>query len=183
MPASVSSADLWAGLSELRLDLDEGRRFRHISAEGGVNFRISDEDGWQVTCESAEAFFAAGGVLKQVIGRGKVHVADQGRTLTCNRVQLFFETRDGSQRPYLARAVADHNVTLDFGTERRLRASGDRLQWDPDADTFVLTGDPHASLIRDDVHLTHERMILDRQSGELSLPRGKTPVRIRASSR
>ncbi len=169
--ADVSGALLKS--NELRLHFDEERNLRHIWAEGSVYFAPPQEGAWEMQSDSAEAVFAGGNQLRQVIARQNVKVRDERRRLQCRLLQLFLEPAEGQQEPELQRAVAQDDVHLSYEDEERLEAGGDRLEWDRTTDTYVLTGEPDAYMRSGQLVFRNETILLDRTTGRLILPRGE----------
>ncbi len=165
---------------ELRLDFGEGGELRHASAQGAVHFAATQERAWELNSQSAEAIFAAGSVLRQFIARGEVEVLDQSRALYGQRVQLFLEAVPDQDQPVMSRAVAEQDVWVWYQERKeRLEAGGDRLEWDRDSDTYVLTGDPNAYIKRGETQSENWKIILQAESGKMTLPAGEKPVTTR----
>ncbi len=161
---------------ELRLNLDEDGQLRHITARDEVFFSDA-EGGWEVKAESAEAVFAAENALRQLIARGDVRVTDESRSLYGRRVTLFLSEDAELNQPVVTRAVAEGEVWVWYQEpEERLEAGGDRLEWQRDTDTYLLTGDPYAYLRRGDMKTQNWKIFLDRTTGRLTLPPGDRPV-------
>ncbi|KPK59726.1 MAG: hypothetical protein AMK73_08465 [Planctomycetes bacterium SM23_32] len=162
---------------DLKLDFDDARNLRHIWAEGNVRFAQQREGAWQLECDSAEAIFAAQSELREVIARSSVEVRDERRVLTSQLMQLFLGKVEGEPQPVLQRAVWQEDVLISYVQDERIEGAGDRLEWTRDDDTYVLTGDPQASLRRGALMVLNDKILVDRPSGRLSLPPGARPVR------
>jgi len=163
---------------QLRLDFDEARKLRHARAQGNVSFMTKTEGAWQLAAGTAEAVFAGSNQLRQVIARDGVRVTDQSRTLTSESLQLFFKTAPAQGGPTLERAIADSNVRVTYRGELDIDAGGDRLEWNAETDTYALSGDPCAYMRQGNVKTENSEILLDRQSGRLTLPPGARPVRV-----
>jgi len=154
----------------LRLEFNDARELRHVTAEREVEFQTVGEIAWQLKAGSGEAVFAPGSVLKQVIARKNVEVSDANRTLKSQRLSLFFDQAEDDTQPVLSRAHASGDVSIDYGQERKVRAWGDDLKWDAQADVYCLTGRP-ARLEREGMTpIETDRFFLHRPTGNRSAP-------------
>jgi lipopolysaccharide export system protein LptA len=178
--ADVPGAELSS--DELRLDFEQTGQLHHARAQGNVLFVSRGKDGWQMSSQSAQGVFAAGNVLRQFIARGEVEIIDKSRALYAERVQLFLEQLEGREQPVIDRAVAERDVWVWYEQEERLEAGGDRLEWERETDTYVLTGDPHAYVRRGNIRTQNWKVMLRRASGEMELPPGDRPVTITVES-
>jgi lipopolysaccharide export system protein LptA len=160
---------------ELSLDFSEGRELRHINARGAVKFTTAGERPWQLTAESGEGIFAPGSRLRQVIAKKNVEVKDQQRRLRSELLTLFFEEKEETGKARLERAVAQKKVEVRYEGEEDLRASGQRIEWRRETNKYRLSGAP-ARVIRQKVSIKGENIIIDRQSGHISMPRGDRPA-------
>lgn len=160
----------------LRLDFNEERELRHINCIENVHFRSVGEQPWTLEARSAEAIFAPGSVLSQIIARDDVVVHDAQRRLRSQFLTLFFRRQKGTDQQALSRAVARRNVRVRYTGDTDLNATCERLDWDAESDRYRLTGDP-ARLTKEDMELDGETIVVDRRSGRVSLPGGKTPGR------
>jgi len=171
--ASFSGTELEC--RSLRFEFDEGRKLRHVSAEGPLAFASGGESPWKLEAGSAEGVFAPGGVLAQVIARKDVTVRDAERTLRTKLLKLFFEPGEDGQGTTLVRAEASGEVRVKYGAQTNVSGSGDGLSWQVESDTYVLTGQP-AVAQRGGVAVKGDRIVIERQSGVISIPRGEEPV-------
>ncbi len=177
--AGVAGAALESNV--LKIDFDQSGRLQHVSAQEEVVFTAgSEEPPWRVQSNSAEAVFASESVLKHLIARGDVQIARPNHALNAGRVQIFLQQVEGQEDPVVSRAVADENVWVWYEQEERLEAGGDRLEWDKDSDTYVLTGDPNCYVRRGDVRLQNWKIIVDPASGRASAPAGERLTTTRA---
>ncbi len=166
---------------KLRLDFNARRELRHLNAKGKVRFVSTGKQAWKMKAEFAEAIFAPGSVLSQIIARDNVVVRDKNRRLKSEFLILFFQEQSGGkgQGQSLKRALARRNVRVRYQGEdegeEKLRASCDRLDWDAESDKYRLKGDP-AELEKGKMQMDGENIIVDRGSGHVSLPGGDTPA-------
>ncbi len=160
----------------LRLLFDQGGQLRHTAARGNVFFAAGGESGWELKSESAEAIFGTGNVLRQFIARDDVEIIDPDQRLRARRAQFFLASVEGREEPVITRAVAEGDVWVEYRKKEQLEAGGDRLSWDRETDTFVLTGDPYAYVKRDNVKTQNWKITLDGGTGQMSLPEGDRPV-------
>ncbi len=169
--------------SRLRMDLDENRQLRYLNAEGKMLFVAPGEYGWQLSADNASAVFASGGQLDHLIARTGVKVIDAERRLMAEQLRLFFAFNPSTGANTLTRALAREKVMVWYeeGAER-LHARGDELQWTSSDDRYELKGKP-AALSRDGIAIEGEYIVIDRSSGEVSLPRGSSPVETRIQNR
>ncbi len=171
--AGFSQATLNCG--QLRVDLDENRQLQYLNATKGVNFVSPGEEGWQLSADNVLAVFGTEGRLDHLIARTGVEVVDSARRLASEQLRLFFAYNPADGTNDLQRAAARDNVMIWYeeGTQR-LHARGEELLWSEAEDKYELKGTP-ASLSRDGVAITGEMIVIDRRSGQVSLPRGTTP--------
>ncbi len=158
----------------LRVEFDETKELRRINADGDVGFGASGENPWRLSASTAEAIFAPGSILHQLIARKDVEVQDAERTIKCQLLKLSLECAEGSTRPALSGAVATTDVVISYRGESELQALCDRLDWDSKADTYTLIGKP-AEVRRGGVRMRAKLIFLDRKSGDWSLPKGAEP--------
>jgi lipopolysaccharide transport protein LptA len=160
----------------LRLDFNEDRELRHVNCKQDVTFRSGGERSWTLQSNSAEAIFAPGSVLSQIIARDDVLVEDANRRLRSQFLTLFFRRQKGAEQQSLSRAVARKNVRVRYTSDTDLKAFCERLDWNAETDRYRLTGDP-AQLAQEDMQIDGETIIIDRRSGRVSLPGGGAPGR------
>ncbi|MFW6457345.1 MAG: LptA/OstA family protein, partial [Planctomycetota bacterium] len=158
----------------LRLDFDENRELRHLNAKKNVRFVSTGKQEWEMEAESAEAIFAPGSVLSQIIARDDVMVRDDIRRLNSDFLVLFFQKKQEEEEQTLERAVARKKVRVRYRGEEDLEAKCAKLNWDAESDTYRLFGDP-AELSKGDMEMDGEKIMIDRTSGNVSLPGGESP--------
>ena len=159
----------------LRLEFNDARELRHVTAEREVEFQTVGENAWQLKAGSGEAVFAPGSVLKQVIARENVEVSDANRTVRSQRLSLFFDQPADDTQPVLSRAHASGDVSIDYGQERKVRAWGDDLKWDAQSDLYCLTGRP-ARIEREGMApIETDRLFLHRPTGKRAAPTSASP--------
>jgi lipopolysaccharide export system protein LptA len=159
----------------LRLDFNANRELRHLKARKEVHFVSPGKQSWKMKAEFAEAIFAPGSVLSQIIARDKVDVRDKRRRLKSEFLILFFHKKSGGKGQSLERALARKNVGVQYEGEEELQASCERLDWDAESDKYRLTGKP-AQLKKGKMQMDGGKIIIDRGSGHVSLPGGETPA-------
>ena len=165
----------------LSIDFDPAGRIQHVSAREGVVFTAGLELPWRVESESAEAVFTADNDLKQVIARGDVRITRPSHALHADRVQIFLARAEGQQEPAVSRAIAEENVWVSYTEqEESIEAGGDRLEWDLEDGTYVLTGDPNCYVHRGGVRMENWKIVVDPTSGRASAPPGERLTTTRA---
>ena len=158
------------------------RRLRHILADGNARVVTRQDGGWHLQSEMAEAVFSADNELQHVIARKNVKVQDPLYLLTSDVLTLFMTRDEESKTVVIDRAVAEREVRVEY-KEEDLRAGGNRLEWQRETDTFVLTGeDPQAYWRYGSLMERAPVMVMDRASGQMHLPRGKRPHRTQIST-
>jgi lipopolysaccharide export system protein LptA len=163
--AEVSGVTL--NCDELKMDFNDAGELRHARADGDVRFIDSGPDAWRLESASAEAVFASGGELRQFIAREAVELSDRHNTVNCERLTLFLDEVPGEQGPSIRRAVAERDVVVVHeADDDRLEGTGDRLTWDRETDTYVLTGDPRAHVRRAGLETSPKRFVFHRTTGE-----------------
>lgn len=172
--ANFGGSELQSG--KLSLDFNEERELRHMNCTGEVQFQSGGQRKWKMESASAEAIFAPGSILSQIIARDDVEVRDAERRLRSEFLTLFFRGGEDAEEQSLDRAVARKNVVVRYTGEASLTAWCERLDWDADTERYKLTGTP-ARLSRDDIEIDGETIIVDRMSGRVSLPGGESPAR------
>ncbi|MBS3763579.1 MAG: LPS export ABC transporter periplasmic protein LptC, partial [Planctomycetes bacterium] len=160
--------------SELSMDFNEKRELRHISCKGGINFESAGKMLWSMQSSSAEAIFGSGGALSQVIAKEKVVVRDAERTLKADLLKLFFSEKDKDGESELSRAVATRGVKVSY-EKKDIEARSEKLHYDGKRDLYTLIGTP-AKLSKGGVIMTGDRIIMDRLSGRVSIPKGEQPA-------
>ncbi len=155
---------------DLTVTFDEERQLRFARAEGGVQFDETGQKPWRLKSAVADAVFGSGGTLRQLIARGDgahlVEVSDQTSTVSSLRLTLSLDTAEGGSRPSISRAVAEENVTVTYAKDPPIQGTGDRLEWDRTSDTYTLTGEPRARVVRGGLVTSSHKIILKRPSGE-----------------
>ncbi len=162
---------------QLTLWFDSQRNLHHMNAKGDVHFARKEGGAWVLKADSAEAVFGTGNELRQLIARENVELRDATHILNAKRVQLFMERIEGKTRSGISRLIAERDVRVKYPQERE-EGGGDRLEWNADSDTYVLTGDPYAYVRKSQVETRHDEIRLDRLTGTMSLPPGARPVEI-----
>ena len=162
---------------KLTVEFDKARKIRHVFADGSVFFSRQEQGAWQLESKSGEAVFAAENELQQVIARGDVRVRDEQRLLSAQLLQLFFGRPEIGTQPALDRVVAQDTVRVNYLQGPPTEAGGDRLEWDRKANIYVLTGDPGAYLRRGALKVMNDKVLVDRDTGRMTLPPGARPVR------
>jgi lipopolysaccharide export system protein LptA len=160
----------------LRLEFNENNELRHANAEKDVRFQGTGQNSWQLSAASAEAVFASGGVLNQLIAKKDVEVKETGRTLRAQLLKLFFEPVEGTKGYIVSRAVATTNVSVQYEGAGGAQGLGEQLDWDRKNDTYRLTGKP-AVVKRGSVGAEHPVILIDPKSGTMILPKSGTPAR------
>ncbi|MCK4283850.1 MAG: hypothetical protein KAX44_06005, partial [Candidatus Brocadiae bacterium] len=163
---------------QLTLWFDSERNLRHMNARGDVDFARKEEGAWLLKSDSAEAIFGTGNELRQLIARENVELRDATHILNAKRVRLFMERIEGKTRSGISRLIAEWDVRVTYSQEERLEGGGDRLEWNADSDTYVLTGDPYAYLRQGQLEMRNAEIRLDRLTGKMSLPPGEKAVEI-----
>ncbi|MFW6279787.1 MAG: LptA/OstA family protein [Planctomycetota bacterium] len=149
----------------MKLDFNSDRELRHVNCSEKVRFESGGETNWILESGSAEAIFAPGSVLSQIIARDDVSVKEAERRLNSQFLTLFFrEGKDAGNRA-LHRAVARKDVKVNYVEDTELEAFGDRLDWNADQDRYRLSGDP-AKLQRGGMETEGQTIVIDRGSGE-----------------
>jgi len=159
----------------LRLEFNEGQELRHVNAEGQVQLVSAGENAWRLSAAAAEAVFAPGSVLSQVIAKGGVEVEDARRSLQAQLLTLFFEAEPGKEQAVLSRARASGHVSVRYAGEGGLEASCEELLWDTATDRYRLSGRP-ARLRQGAISTGGDTIIIDRGSGKWTIPRGSRPA-------
>lgn len=161
----------------LRLESDEAGKLRHMWAEDEVHFARKGERAWELRSGSAEAVFGAGSQLQQIIARDSVEVRDGTCTLVAQLLQLFLVQVEGAEGPVVQRGIAQGEVRVEYEGTERLSAGGDRLEWNRDTDSYVLTGEPDAYVGRGGMTARNDKILLDRTTGKVTFPPGPKPVK------
>ncbi len=171
------------GSDRLRLDLEENRQLRYLEAEGNVIFMSPGEDSWKLSSERASAVFSSSGQLDHVIARGDVEVIDGKRRLQSQQLTLFFLYDQDRQRNRLNKATAREDVSVQYEEgDQSLQARGERLEWERAVGKYVIEGSP-AVLSRGDIEMAGNNILIDRKTGEVSLPEGASPAETRFKGR
>jgi len=139
-----------------------------------VDFRSGGEQPWTLKAENAEAIFAPGSVLSQVIAKKQVRVRDGDRTINSQLLKLFFDKKGDAEESTISRAVANRDVTVHYAGETALDAAGDDLEWDARTDKYRLTGKP-ARIQKGSIAEEGPTFLIDRGTGRISMPPGETP--------
>jgi len=171
--ASFSGSTLLC--DSLRLDFNEARELRHVNAEGNMRFRSGGEDPWELGGASAEAMFAPGSVLDQVMAKKDVVVRDAERTLRAQLLKLFFEDNSDEGQPVLSRVVATGGVSVQYAGEDGLKAVCDELNWDAVSNKYRLFGKP-ATVQTGSLSTNGWEITVDRLSGRMKVIRGDQPA-------
>ncbi len=171
--ADFSQTNLQCG--RLRIDINENRQLRYLSARGDVNVVSPGEESWRLAAGDASAVFAANGELDHLIARENVTVIDATRMLEAEQLRLFFTYDAATGENTLERARARGSVSIRYKNGDQLRARGDRMEWESKNDKYEIEGTP-AALQRGNLTIEGEKIIIDRLSGEVSLPEGASPT-------
>jgi len=159
----------------LRLEFGEKNELRHMYCEENVRFTAPGDNPWKMSGKSAEAIFAAGSVLNQVIARDNVEVLDAERTVKAQLLTLFFEEGKGSKGSSLSRATAKKDVSVHYGGDKKIDATADDLLWDVESGLYTLLGNP-ATVSQAGFGTKGEKILIDRKNGKMTVPAGKTPA-------
>jgi len=143
--------------------------------EENVRFTSPGESPWKMSGKSAEAIFAAGSVLNQVIARDNVEVVDAERTVKAQLLTLFFEEGKDGKGSSLSRAAAKKDVSVHYGGDKKIDATADDLLWDVASGLYTLLGSP-ATVSQGGFGTKGEKILIDRKNGRVTVPAGKTPA-------
>ena len=166
----------------LNADFSQEGGLRYVRARRNVLFTGVDntnQGSWELRSESAEAIFQGNSTLREVIARDNVRVSDPRGRLKSELLHLFFdEAQTEGGPPELSRAIAEKDVYVDHRNEPEIEAYGDKLTWDYGKNRYVLTGQPYARVVRGNSKAKYEKLIINRESGEVKAPKGSRPGEI-----
>ncbi len=174
MPAGTLKCDRLTVTFEV---IDGVRQLRHGRAEGNVRFESTEQNPWRLKSAVADAIFGPASALRQIIARGDdTHMveasgrygdetAGQSSTVTSRRLTLSLDTAAGEGNPSISRAVAEEDVTVTYATQPPVQGTGDKLEWDRSTDTYTLTGEPVARVVRGALVTSSRKINLNRRTG------------------
>ncbi len=168
---------------QLQIDIDENRQLRYLNASGNVRFDSNDEAGWELASDNASAVFNPRGQLDHLIARGQVSVSDVRSRLRAEQMRMFFSSDESTEDRILSRLTARGDVNIWYeDDEEEIFTQGSQVEWQRDIDQYEIVGEP-AAIRQNAVELEAELIIVNRQDGEVSLPKGSSPAETRMRER